>query len=580
MRRFSAVLSALVLSALTACAQPDVTIITPGPPVPARTAAMPEVVQSTVLPLAQPEGDLTAVAFYGPDQVWVALGGVLLFSPNAGEGWTELTRIERPISQLDFVSPQQGWAVAGGSLLATVDGGKSWTPVSTGQAGQVSRVDFADGAHGWVRGERGLYATRNGGESWTAIRQPCPAGDPAAQPFSLISPSTGWIACGGEPGAGQQLKQLYATSDGGRTWSLTAYTVLGDTPGTLPGAGYVTDLFFLDSAHGWLSTNRGGLLRTADGGRNWSQIPVMPEAGEFMTSVRFAATDQGYLLSAAGQRVLLATRDGGQTWSQLYPPPQHQARMPLQAVSARVAFAAGTPTEPGAILRSEDGGKTWQQVGAIPGEQILALSFPDARAGWALTERWDGVSLIRSLYRTVDGGASWTLAVAGPADPREAFAQISFVDAATGFVTTGGGSLLVTRDGGERFATVEHNGARGISHQFVTPTVGWKIADHKLYATADAGRSWTQLPFPYRVWQADLLPGGWAWLVAHSCSGDECTPVLISTADWGTTWTRYDLGGVKPLAVEFGDYEHGWMTDDTGRLYITEDAGITWTQVK
>ncbi|SAK86194.1 glycosyl hydrolase [Caballeronia hypogeia] len=54
----------------------------------------------------------------------------------------------------------------------------------------------------------------------------------------------------------------------------------------------------------------------------------------------------------------------------------------------------------GLIIISDDEGKTWQQVDVPVRSDLLALSFPTARDGWAVGH--DGVVL-----HTVDGGRSW-----------------------------------------------------------------------------------------------------------------------------------------------------------------------------
>ena len=82
----------------------------------------------------------------------------------------------------------------------------------------------------------------------------------------------------------------------------------------------------------------------------------------------------------------------------------------ISAVSDRVAWASGRS---GTVLRTLDGGETWQ-VRPIPGAETLAfrdVQAIDADVAYVLTN--NGGTNAR-IYKTVDGGASWTLQFQGP----------------------------------------------------------------------------------------------------------------------------------------------------------------------
>lgn len=589
MRRIVALLLALAAAGWTACspalppARPPET--RPGRLAPALPTPGPGgdgVAVATIraaVELMHGEADpIAATAFVTPHRGWLAMGSTILATADGGRTWTAVYTADSPVLYLDFISPEQGWALTSGGLLRTRNGGVNWQRVP-GVGPALTRIDFVDPSHGWAGSEAGLFATGDGGRTWSAIPDPCAdyAGPP--QPFSFIDAVTGWVLCGGGAGAGQQLKRLYRTDDGGRQWRLTADTAVEAGPGGLPGAGYVSDLFFLDHERGWFTAHRGGLLATADGGLSWSDTPVVPGGEQFLREPRFPTAEAGYVISTAqGRPVLLGTRDGGASWAQVYPHPDTEPRVPMAVVDARTAFTAVTLLDPGAILRTADAGRTWQEVAALPGETVLGLSFPDGPHGWALTERWDGAGLVRSLYRTADGGATWIALPPGPRRPRDLYAHLSFVDDLTGFVASGWGHLFLTRDGGKSFAPVDATDTSSSNIKFVSPDVGWRSNDFALQSTADGGRTWAAVPLAARAWQFDLLPTGIAWAVAEDCESGACRPHLFATGDSGRTWTRYDLGDVTPRAVWLVDALHGWLADDRNHVYTTADGGLTWVQ--
>src|SRR3954452_4573623 len=76
----------------------------------------------------------------------------------------------------------------------------------------------------------------------------------------------------------------------------------------------------------------------------------------------------------------------------------------VSAVSDRVAWASGAS---GTILRTVDGGRTWQARG-IPGTDSLDFRDVDAmdeRTAYVLSIGFGEASRI---YKTTDGGATWT----------------------------------------------------------------------------------------------------------------------------------------------------------------------------
>ena len=111
---------------------------------------------------------------------------------------------------------------------------------------------------------------------------------------------------------------------------LAAITLTGVGEGSEPSASLpemlddaeVRDIFFLDADRGWAVGDRGVLLRTSDGGRNWqlSDSPVNCR----LESVHFVDEAHGWAVGGwthpythQTTGVVLATRDGGQRWERV-----------------------------------------------------------------------------------------------------------------------------------------------------------------------------------------------------------------------------------------------------------------------
>lgn len=281
---------------------------------------------------------VSAASLVDADHDWIAVFSgdlampVILATTDGGQHWAKLSGLGGQISRLDFVSLEVGWAVTDSGLFKTLDGGSTWRMESASGISNIADLDFIDLREGWMSDGDGLLHTADGGDTWGAVVDPCSVGGrtPWPDPFSFISHETGWIMCGGEPGAGFELKSLFHTDDGGRSWqeiSQTAPVGAGDGSGAptgLPRDAYVSDISFVDAQHGWLAEDRGSLLQTADGGHTWAPVSGLVSllTGEdFEHSVQFVSPALGFLVgSPRGLPVLRETQDGGTTWSQLYPP--------------------------------------------------------------------------------------------------------------------------------------------------------------------------------------------------------------------------------------------------------------------
>jgi hypothetical protein len=104
-------------------------------------------------------------------------------------------------------------------MRETTDGGRTWfaapappaLPVdmfqSSPPAGGVGGVLFTSARDGWAFGP-GLWRTTNGGASWRRLPEPC-----AGANWGALAAAGGWLflGCGGEPGAGSQLKSAYVS---------------------------------------------------------------------------------------------------------------------------------------------------------------------------------------------------------------------------------------------------------------------------------------------------------------------------------------------------------------------------------
>jgi len=325
-------------------------------------------------------GDI-AVAPSNPDIVWVGTGEANIFRAS----------------------------MAGVGLYKSTDAGATWQHMGLSDTQTIARiivhpanpdiVYVAATGHEWTDNEtRGVFKTTNGGKSWDKIY--------------YKSPRTGASDLVMDP---RNPNVLYASmwQRVRRKWS---------DPRVEPGY------------------NEGGVIKTTDGGKTWSDVSQGLPAPEFRGRI-------GIDLAASKPDTLYALVDNYEIGN--VPPP-----------GARDAY--GRPMPPGKgfikgadVYRTDDGGKTWRRT---------------SRYDEATNKYLDGHS----------GTYGWV------------FGQIRVDPTNENTVYSMGLGLNVSRDGGKTFSRVSgmHGDHHGLWIDPANPAILYNNNDGGFYQSADAGKTW------------------------------------------------------------------------------------------
>ena len=335
--------------------------------------------------------------------------------------------VESPqLTQFYFVNANDGWGAMETKIVRTDDGGVTWYDATPPTQAQLSYApyDFLDAHTVWVLIGEGdfnagaLFHTTDGGVTWNS--NAVPFGFASLQ---FLDASNGFALVALGAGAGSEAVALFKTADGGLNWTRTFIndpTVSGASD-SLPLGGQKTAFAFRDASNGWVGgsvpvDNYIYLYRTRDGGATWSETNLALPAGYETAQTgndgpRFFSAAEGILVvnlavpSDAGlDTVVYRTRDGGETWT---PGQVISGGRPsdFSSVSDGVAWGGG-----GQLNVTHDAGQTW---GAVTPDvdfsaSLGSIQFVSPLVGWALTTN---EALDPSLYKTTDGGATWTLLI-------------------------------------------------------------------------------------------------------------------------------------------------------------------------
>ncbi|MEJ2196702.1 MAG: YCF48-related protein [Ignavibacteriaceae bacterium] len=171
--------------------------------------------------------------------------------------------LNRELTDVCFVDQNNGW-ISGWTetMLHTTDGGATWTPQNILPNNAYYSVYFTDLLNGWATGYAGkIVHTTDGGETW--VDQTAPITTEYYESY-FINSDIGWLAggdVGGFPSYISHRVILY-TSNGGATW-IEQYGEAYESP--------LKSIYFVDQNNGYAAGESGIIMKTTNGGINWSQ---------------------------------------------------------------------------------------------------------------------------------------------------------------------------------------------------------------------------------------------------------------------------------------------------------------------
>ncbi len=255
------------------------------------------------------------------------------------------------------------------------------------------------------------------------------------------------------------------------------------------------------------------------------------------------------------------------------------------------------------VYRTLDGGKTWQHLGLADthhiGRVLVHPRNPDVVYVAALGRLW-GPSRERGLYKTTDGGKTWTntkfvdedtgfVDVAMDPESPDTLYAASYQRRRTPFGFNGGGpgsGIWKTVDGGATWAKLAKGlpegevGRIGLAVYLRDPRIVYALVEHAkeggVYRSEDRGESWAKVsstnprPSYYSKIRVDPNNDRRVWVLGAS---------MYASEDGGKTF-KTDL-----VDKIHGDYHAMWidparsdhmLVGSDGGIHVSWDRGRTW----
>ena len=430
---------------------------------------------------------------------------------------------------------REGHCVSWAAIFLIASGlaaGQSWRQINSGLSVTVEG-GLADGAN-WTQIDAGLPRTA-AGVSQVVV-------DP-------LSPSTVYAV-------GFNTASLFRSADSGGTWtalpSITGLRSLAIDPSnssTLYAVAQGLVMKSTDAGQNWSNTGAGpasvlglaidpqstavlyamatnAIFKSTDGGASWSAKTAGLPPGIYGSHLVFDPHNTSILYAGVNTGVYQSV-DAGESWRMVSPPPGPGGGICECGLAADPSHASTiyavlfTPTSPAPnmnlfrLYKTIDGGATWTASDAgIPGEVLSLVVDADS----SVYAAWSGDAGTAGVVKSTDGGASWGAVDTGlpadvpaihslalvPGNPPTLFAGYFSYDGGRGgvFKTADGGANWRDSSSGLTFLRVNALAVDPLSSE----TVYVAVADG-ISKSTDSGKDWTTVHFTSPLTGAGFIPG-------------------------------------------------------------------------
>ena len=245
---------------------------------------------------------------------------------------------------------------------------------------------------------------------------------------------------------------------------------------------------------------------------------------------------------------ILKTEDGGENWSALVFPAEKVYGLVNDYSDGRIIYASGVYKERGKIFKSSNSGVDWDEIYTAPSDGPLIIAMANDRRN---SNTLFAATSDEQLLKSTDAGVSWKNVYTS----KSPITKIS-IDSGNSniiYINTQSGYFLTSRDGGKIFESSSIKG--NVSFITTDPKdggVAYAAGKTGLLKSRDAGGSWEELKplgdpdsFPVKV--VAVSPANSQEIVYGAGQA------IYKSVDGGTNWMTSQLETEKNIGIVMYD---------------------------
>ncbi|MDQ7818244.1 MAG: YCF48-related protein [Melioribacteraceae bacterium] len=482
-------------------------------------------------------GFVEDIFFVNSDVGW-AVNDFILKTIDGGETWIEQQKPSSNFrsSSIFFLNESLGWLQDRSILRKTTDGGNTWNIINS--TASPSMLIFFDENNGFGF-SNGVMKTTDGGVTWiSTISKP----GSIIRNFNFIDKDTGWFIS-----SSSGKSTLFGTVNGGDEWTIIK-TFYEETP---------RYIYFTDKNNGYtfysktysLSDYRSYLLKTTDGGFNWSSTVFEDNNNDIyrLQVIKGDVHDTVFIFGSVSN--FLKSTDNGITWESNNFEEYKTAGKIFRMINSNVGFTGCIHRS---IFKTVNGGKSWNKKYQVVPTSAVVLNTTNGGQDWNYVDNndmigWGTVDYSRridfvdintgyfkpmitynpppqTIFKTTNGGITWELT-----DLIVSMYALNFYNAdfgmAAGFKVINNeikGCVFITKDGSATFDTVlvgDGGSINSIEFHKNDPAKVWCSSVNGLFYSADSGKSWKEQSFLFspkpRFRHIKFVDNSIGWIAAN-----------------------------------------------------------------
>lgn len=508
---------------------------------------------------SNPGLDLSEVFFINSNTGFaVGKAGVILKTTDEGNTWiVKTSTTTNYLHDIVFPTTAIGYSVGlNGTILKTTDSGNNWVQLTSGTNAALFCVNFLNQNTGTAAGYNIILKTTNGGKNW--INQNANIVLSSSVVGISMTDSSKIIAAGNSPGG-----MIYKTTNSGLNWNFVPLELPYLFGGSVD---LLRSMDFLNINTGFVVTDFGTILRTINGGINWTRdssfrpsyekLSVMYDLNIFDSDIIHISGNGGNIFKSSNK---------GLNWIALTG--NKNSLRGNYFINANTGYCAG---EEGIIMKTQDGGISWNNFNSGTKKFLNSVFFINEFTGYIAGD--SGI-----ILQSTNPNSRWKIQ---SSNTFEKLNCIYFMSKDTGIAAGGDESnshaiILRTTTAGKKWSPVFNslNLGKLKSVYFINKNTGIITGDNgNILRSTDSGLNW----FCENISAENLNSVSFADSLNGLIAGNN--GVIFKTTNSGLNWISVNSSTFLNLnSVKYSNIDHAFAGGENGVIISSENGGINWT---